>query len=364
MSPARCDKIEPLAVVNVTVDSAALLPFKMTRAVVAMLTLVIGMACSGQSAPTAPTPTPTPTPTPPPVAAGPTLACPNPVLASTTAAAGIAVTYAAPTAEGGQSPVSVTCTPESGTMFRIGETRVECSAKDALERTASCAFPVAVTRIPSISKTRFLAFGDSITGGEVTVPVASSGGFGPTSFKLVQVPAAAYPTVLAIQLTGRYRAQEDAIAVANYGVAGEKAINARDRFIAALNIVRPDAVLLMEGSNDIAKGEDGAASGAAQEIRNMAAEARRRGMRVFIATIAPGRPGLSKTIAPFLITDYNNRMRTVAATEGAILVDVNGALSSDVNRFIGIDGLHPNELGYARIAETFFAAIRAEFEVP
>ena len=96
----------------------------------------------------------------------------------------------------------------------------------------------------------------------------------------------------------------------------------------------------------------------------MAAEARRRGIRVFLATIAPGRPGASKTIAPFLITDYNNRMRSVATTEGAILVDVNAALSTDVNRYIGIDGLHPNELGYARIAETFFAAIRAEFEVP
>ncbi|MSO35565.1 MAG: HYR domain-containing protein [Acidobacteria bacterium] len=358
---ALCDKIGGVFVVPVTFDSAALLPFKITRVVVATLFLGIGMACGSTGTPTAPTPTPTPTP--PPVAAEPTLACPDPVLASTTAAAGIAVTYAAPTAEGGQAPVSVTCTPESGTMFRIGQTSVECSATDALERTASCAFPVAVTRIPSISKTRFLAFGDSITAGEVTVPVASSGGFGPRSFKLVQVPAAAYPTVLAIQLAARYRAQEDAIAVANYGLGGEKAINARDRFIAALDVVRPDAVLLMEGSNDIGRGEDGAASGAAQEIRNMAAEARRCGMRVFIATIAPGRPG-SKTIAPFLITDYNNRMRTVAASEGAILVDVNAALSTDVNRYIGIDGLHPTELGYARIAETFFAAIRAEFEVP
>jgi len=329
--------------VHVTLDSNSILPFKITRVVVAMLFLGIGMACGSAGTPTAPTSTPTPTPTPPPVAAAPTLACPNPVLAITTAAAGIAVTYTAPTAEGGQSPVSVTCSPESGTMFRIGETRVQCSAKDALERTTSCTFPVAVTRIPSISKTRFLAFGDSITGGEVTVPVASSGGFGPTSFKLVQVPAAAYPTVLAIQLAARYRAQEDAISVANYGVGGEKAANARDRFIASLGVVRPDAVLLMEGSNDIARGEDGAASSAAREIGIMAGEARRRGIRVFLATIAPGRPG-GKTIAPFLITDYNNRMRTVAATEGAILVDVNGALSTDVNRFIGIDGLHPNEL--------------------
>lgn len=328
----------------------------------AMLLLGIGAACGGAG--TSTSPTPIPPPPPPPVAAAPTLACPNPVSASTTSPTGVAVTFETPTAEGGATPVTVTCAPESGTLFSLGQTSVECSAKDALARTASCAFPVTVTRIPSLAKTRFLAFGDSITGGEVTVPVASSGAFGEKSYKLIQVPSAAYPTVLALQLQSRYRAQEDSIIVANYGLGGEKAINARDRFFAALATVRPDAVLLMEGSNDIARGEDGAASGAAREIGIMAGEARRRGMRVFLATIPPGRPGGSKTIAPLLLTDYNNRMRAVAATEGATLVDVNAALSTDVNRYIGIDGLHPNEAGYAKIAETFFAAIRAALEVP
>jgi len=348
-------------VVHVNSENAGASRMTLARMAVAMLILGLGLACGSPKTPSSPTPPPPP---PPPVAAAPTLTCPNPVQASTTLAAGRAVTYAAPVSAGGQGTVSITCTPESGSIFRIGETRVECSAKDALERTATCGFVVAVTRTPSLSKTRFLAFGDSITVGEVTVPVASSGALGEKSFKLIQVPAAAYPTVLAIQLAARYRAQEDVIAVANYGVGGEKAINARDRFISALGIVRPDAVLLMEGTNDIALGENGAASGAAREIGIMAGEARRRGIRVFLATIAPGRPGLSKTIAPFLIADYNARMRSVAATEGAILVDVNAALSTDVNRFIGIDGLHPNEAGYAKIAETFFAAIRAEFEVP
>lgn len=247
-------------------------------------------------------------------------------------------------------------------MFPVGETSVACSAKDALDRSASCAFPVVVTRVPSISKTRFLAFGDSITAGEVTFPVTSSG-FGPTSYKLILVPSAAYPTVLNRQLAARYQAQANAIAVANYGVGGERAVNARDRFFAALGTERPDAVLLMEGYNDIGQGADGAASAAAREIGIMAGEARRRGMRVFLATVAPGRPGGNRTIAPVLLTDYNNRMRAVAAAEGAILVDINAALATDVNRYIGVDGLHPTELGYAKIAETFFAAIRAEFEV-
>ncbi len=337
-------------------------PFRAGLLLLTMLVLGIGTACSGSTA-TSPTPTPAPTPTPPPVAAAPTLACPNPVAASTTATTGIAVNFTTPTAEGGQAPVTVTCAPESGTLFGIGQTNVECTAKDSVARTASCAFPVTVTRIPSISKTRFLAFGDSITGGEVSFPVSSGRGFG-TSVKLVQVPSAAYPTVLGISLAGRYRAQEDSIAVANYGLGGEKAVNARDRFFAALNTVRPDVVLLMEGSNDIALGEDGAASGAAREIGIMVNEARRRGMFVFLATIAPGRPGGSKTIAPIFLTDYNNRMRSVASSTGATLVDVNAALATDVTRYIGVDGLHPNELGYSKIAETFYNAIRSQFELP
>ena len=328
--------------------------------ILATLVLGIGAACSGS---TATSPTPTPPPTPPPVAAAPTLACPNPVSASSTATTGIAVSYDTPTAEGGQSPVTVTCTPESGTMFGIGQASVECTAEDSLARTASCSFPVTVTRIPSISKTRFLAFGDSITYGEVSFPVSSSGGLG-TSFKLVQVPSAAYPTVLGKQLVARYSSQDDSISVANYGLGGEKAVNARDRFFAALNTVRPDVVLLMEGSNDIALGEDGAASSAAREIGIMVGEARRRGMFVFLATIAPGRPGGSKTISPILLTDYNNRMRSVAGSTGATLVDINAALATDVTRYIGVDGLHPNEAGYAKIAETFYNAIRSQFELP
>ncbi len=276
---------------------------------------------------------------------------------------GITVAFETPSASNGQSPVSVECTPASGTTFPIGSTTVTCTATDGLNRTASCTFDVAVRKLPVLSRTRFLAFGDSITEGEVTFPAAGVGG-GLTSTKQVILPAAAYPTILGKQLQAFYPAQADNIVVANYGRVGEKAVDARNRFIAALNTVQPTAVLLMEGSNDIARGEDGAASAAAGEIRNMAAEARLRGMRVFIATVAPGRPGLSKTIAPILLLDYANRMRAVASTEGAVLVDVYQALLTDVNAYIGLDGLHPNERGYAKIAETFFNAIRAALEVP
>ena len=35
----------------------------------------------------------------------------------------------------------------------------------------------------------------------------------------------------------------------------------------------------------------------------------------------------------------------------------------DVQRYIGVDGLHPNEQGYARIADLFFQAIQGALEV-
>ena len=63
------------------------------------------------------------------------------------------------------------------------------------------------------------------------------------------------------------------------------------------------------------------------------------------------------------VTALNDRIRTTAAGEGAVLVDLHAALSADVTRYIGIDGLHPTEAGYLRMAEVFFDAIRATLEV-
>jgi lysophospholipase L1-like esterase len=125
----------------------------------------------------------------------------------------------------------------------------------------------------------------------------------------------------------------------------------------------PDVVLLLHGHNDIPGGADGAASGAASEVRIMAAEARLRGARVFIGTPVPGRPNGNRTIETIFLVDYANRMRAVASQEGAVLVDLYAAMLPDVFRYIGVDGLHPNESGYARIAELFFQAIQANLEV-
>ena len=326
--------------------------------VAAMVVALAGGACS--STPTTPTPTPPPPPPPPITANPPTINCLEGISRATTNAGGLAITYDTPPVNDGQGSVSVTCTPPPGTTFPIGTTEVSCTATDTLNRSASCSFSVNISKLPTLSKTRFLAFGDSITAGEITFPVGSLNPGNIT--RQVVVPSASYPAVLLNTLRGRYSAQANSMEVLNYGVGGEKVINSRNRFFSALTATRPDVLLLMEGANDIPAGDDGAASGAAQEISVWVAEAKARGIRVFLATPTPGRPG-NRQIQAVLLVDYANRMRRVAEQQGVTLVDIYTLMLPDVQRYIGVDGLHPNEQGYARIADLFFQAIQGALEV-
>lgn len=331
--------------------------------------LVAGLA-AGCSSPTTPTPTPTPpptptpTPTPTPDPDPPTLTCPANATASTTAAAGTVVNFTAPTVAAGKEPVTVACTPASGSTFPMGATTVTCTGTDALNRTNSCSFTVTVSRTPQLTVTKFLAFGDSITAGEVTFPVAGvSSPRGFPNFTLRLVPSASYPTVLQGLMTTRYAAQSSSISVINEGLSGEMArsSSAQTRFAQAVATHRPDVVLLMHGYNDI--GDPSVLSATATAVAVMAAEARNRGARVFIANLAPSRTSGSNARPSSSVTGFNERLLPVVRGENATLVDLYSALLPDVNTYIGVDGLHPNEAGYRKIAETFLAAIQATLEV-
>jgi lysophospholipase L1-like esterase len=76
----------------------------------------------------------------------------------------------------------------------------------------------------------------------------------------------------------------------------------------------------------------------------------------------PGKPG-SKQIQPVLLVDYANRMRRIAEVQGVTLVDLYTLMLPDAQRYIGVDGLHPNEAGYARMADLFFQSIQSVLEV-
>src|SRR5689334_618628 len=223
-------------------------------AALALAALFFAQSCSH---PTKPDPPP-----PPPVADPPKLSCPlEGISRATVNADGLSVSYDTPSTTGGQGAVTVSCTPPSGENFPIGETEVKCVATDTLNRIDNCAFTVTVAKLATLSKVKYMAFGDSITAGEITAPVSGSvfSGAGLIT-KQVVVPGSSYPAVLQRTLQGRYASQASQISVANLGLGGEKTATARDRFIAGLNSVRPEVVIILEGANDIPAGENGAAS--------------------------------------------------------------------------------------------------------
>ena len=284
----------------------------------------------------------------------PAVTCPAAIAVTARTSAGAAVTYAPAEIRNGEGSVSVVCTPPSGTTFPIGTTQAECVATDALNRTGSCTFSVSVAAPPRLARTRIMAFGDSITDGQFVV--------GSDPYNLISVPETAYPGVLSQLLSARYTDQT--IAVFNRGRPAELASKALSRFIGSFTADRPDVVVLLEGVNDIIAAETGAVGieNAVAGISELAGEARRRGARVFICTLPPSRAGRIG-IPMSALQAANDRLRGVARGEGAVLIDLFGALLPDVNANVSIDGLHLTPQGYRRVAEAVFAAIRDDLEI-
>jgi len=209
--------------------------------------------------------------------------------------------------------------------------------------------PTTPPPIPRVGKTRFVAFGDSLTEGVVSAPFTQT---------LVNIPYA-YPARLADVLRARYANQSD-IVVLNEGKAGEFAVDGKGRLPDAIKAGTPQVVLLMEGANDINVLGRRGITRVVIALEDMIKDAQRRGVIVFVATLPPQRPGgLHADGAPF-VDELNTQIRKTVAEEGATLVDVNTQLDLS---FVGQDGLHLTEAGYIRLGEIFAAAIRQAFEL-
>ena len=307
-----------------------------------VLGLMLLSACSGS----------TPTEPPPPPAA-PTVSCPAPVSLVSPDGNRVPYLFALPTAVNGQPPVTVNCTGVQAIGYPVGSSIITCTATDALSRQGSCSFSITVTATPKISKTKFLAFGDSITAGRC----------GPA-------PAFcdAYDVRLVELLRARYTNQS--FSVVNVGIPGETASHAaasslaagEDRLPTALNTYTPEVLLLMEGTNDLNAGEAFAPK-ALEALGNMIDLARSRGITVFIATIAPIAPGGASNSTIPLVAPFNADIRALAAAKGVPLVDVYAALNADVPRYYSGNDLHPVAEGHRLIGETFYAKIREVLDI-
>lgn len=281
------------------------------------------------------------------------LLCPTVGPVSAPDGAPVPVTFQA-SASGGVAPVEVSCTPASGSAFGVGTTAASCVAVDAARQSVSCGFMVTVVAPPRLVTTKFVAFGDSITEGK-----QASGQVGTT-----------YPMFLAQKLAERYAVQATDLAVVNAGCGGETiaphpppCVGGVTRLSEVLTSTQPGVVMIQEGVNDLALGQPVAA--VMDGLRAMVREAKQRGVHVLLATLTPlragGTPPRGDAALPHL-AEANAQIAALAAAEAVDLVDVYAAFGGP-DPYIDVDGLHPTQAGYEKMADTFLALIQQRFEV-
>ncbi len=281
----------------------------------------------------------------------------------------VRATYTPPTLTGGTAPVTTTCSSASGSLFPVGSTLITCTARDARPQVATCSFEIEVklvTRVPRLSATKFVAFGDSITEGVTSTCIRTTSVMTFAETMLV-LPRAAndpwtYPNVLQGRLRAAYPTQTPA--VINRGQGGESVADGAARISGVLSSDAPEVLLLQEGANDVNQGQSPASI--ATSLATMVRSARTRGIPVFLGTVLPQRPlgtlGSCRGFGADNVAAANAQIRAIANAEGATLVDLHQAFGGVAGDFIGPDGLHPSEAGYAKIADTFFDAITLQLE--
>jgi lysophospholipase L1-like esterase len=279
------------------------------------------------------------------------ITCPSAVDRDSTDGGPVSVTFDPPHAVSSANPVSTNCSMQSGNMFGVGTTTVSCQASDAAGKTAACTFTVTIHPPPQLQYAKYLAFGDSLTAGTISL----------APMILALDTPQSYPSVLQGYLQERYVVQKPT--VINEGVGGENATDGAIRLRSVLLRNRPEVLLLMEGTNDLGSLQPGA-NRALAALDGMMREAESQSIRVCLATVPPQRAGgvRHRDAVAALIPSFNNEVRALASRHGAVLVDVYDGMKDDLS-LIGVDDLHPTPHGYEVMAKIFFNAIREAFEV-
>ena len=306
-----------------------------------LASLVSVVAACSETTPTAPSPVVT--------VAGPatSLMCPASVNLLINGGQRVAVTFPLPTIGGLEVTKSV-CTPASGSRFSVGTTSVTCASTVAAELATSCSFAVRVTT-RRLLVTNIVAFGDSITNGTVSEALAV-----PT----LSGSPVSYPAQLEGLLQERYPQQT--LRIVNAGVGGESVPEGQSRLPGVLDRFRPDVLLLLEGIIGLETiGPDRVAA----DLEAMVASAQSRGISVLLATLLPvgDNKEAKRPSVRAAINDLNQRIQQIAQRPGVGLVDL-FATFAQTPTLIGVDGLHPTEVGYRVMAEEFLRAIVSRWE--
>jgi len=186
------------------------------------------------------------------------------------------------------------------------------------------------------------AFGDSITDGVLELKRRD----------LRLSTSSNYPALL----QGKLQSLDPAWRVVNRGVGGEHTSQGLSRLPSTLRIDQPGFVLILEGSNDAQQCQD--SNAAANNLRNMVRTAKANRSIPIIGTLPPS--FRSNPCADDVIDDVNNQIRAFAGAESVVLAEIFNGMND--RSLFGIasdrDPLHPNEKGYAVMADIWFQAMR------
>jgi lysophospholipase L1-like esterase len=237
-----------------------------------------------------------------------------------------------------------------------GRTAVTPSAVVGMAPQTSPPIPPRITVAPprAIGLTRFVAFGDSITWGATSafdarfLFAAANGGY------VERVEAG----LNAFHAPQRFT-------VFNDGLPGELATNALPRFRNMLTTRRPQAVLLLEGINDLSN--DVGVSRTIDGLRQLLDAATSVGVPVLIGTMyqtyaVTDPDGHFRPNGAPLVPTFNAAVRQLARGRLNVhLVDLEPVMAT--RSLVGTDGVHLEDSGFEVMASTFMAAIEAAFPV-
>ena len=146
-------------------------------------------------------------------------------------------------------------------------------------------------------------------------------------------------------------------------VWGRLLASAADTIADEMAAARPDYLLVLLGTNDLASGDS--ATVAETSLRRFVANARTRngGVKIVLGTLLPTAKSLTDSDLAGRIDDYNGRLVRVAAelsTKASPIVVAETGRGVDVAADL-YDGTHPNARGEYKIAAAFAEALAGEF---
>ena len=218
---------------------------------------------------------------------------------------------------------------------------------EALTGSGSTAAVVSADRRMQIPENfpfqKILCFGDSVTVG-VTQQSGSDGGL---RKELTTVEG--YVPKLLRRLEERYGTGFDLVIE---GVGGENTREALDRIDTFIHRHDPDVVLILTGIVDV-NVEVVRFPVVRSNIAEMMRIVKLRGKFPIIGTYPPVNPGGFRVFAIEHIARLNDVIRQEAKGKNVMIADHEAAAAGDF-RGQGSDGVHPNNIGYETMAQTWF----------